>query len=64
MSALRTLTFVSCAPLPFRLLNSSFKKLNETSNHFEISVNFLNGGEYRDRTGDLLLARQALSQLS
>ena len=22
------------------------------------------GGEYRDRTGDLLLARQALSQLS
>ena len=29
------------------------------------SVNLLNdGGEYRDRTGDLLLARQALSQLS
>ena len=24
----------------------------------------LYGGEYRDRTGDLLLARQALSQLS
>ena len=24
----------------------------------------LSGGEYRDRTGDLLLARQALSQLS
>ena len=51
------------------------KKLNETPNFFEISVNSLtfnfqllifnlNGGEYRDRTGDLLLARQALSQLS
>ena len=31
----------------------------------EASVNlFFGGGEYRDRTGDLLLARQALSQLS
>ena len=31
----------------------------------ETSVNLLfDGGEYRDRTGDLLLARQALSQLS
>ena len=30
----------------------------------DVSVNLLNGGEYRDRTGDLLLARQALSQLS
>ena len=27
-------------------------------------VQLLLGGEYRDRTGDLLLARQALSQLS
>ena len=27
-------------------------------------VRLLFGGEYRDRTGDLLLARQALSQLS
>ena len=44
--------------------SSSFKKLNETT--FSVaSVNLLNdGGEYRDRTGDLLLARQALSQLS
>ena len=27
-------------------------------------ISELLGGEYRDRTGDLLLARQALSQLS
>ena len=27
-------------------------------------ISLLLGGEYRDRTGDLLLARQALSQLS
>ena len=27
-------------------------------------IRLLFGGEYRDRTGDLLLARQALSQLS
>ena len=41
------------------------KKLNETSVTTEISFSlFLGGGEYRDRTGDLLLARQALSQLS
>ena len=40
------------------------KKLIETSVITEISINFLVGGEYRDRTGDLLLARQALSQLS
>ena len=41
------------------------KKLIETSVITEISINFQrNGGEYRDRTGDLLLARQALSQLS
>ena len=45
-------------------LNLFFKKLNETSVTTEISFNLLNGGEYRDRTGDLLLARQALSQLS
>ena len=43
---------------------SSFKKLNEASNLSDVSVNLLCGGEYRDRTGDLLLARQALSQLS
>ena len=45
-------------------LSSSFKKLKDTT--FSVaSVNLLNdGGEYRDRTGDLLLARQALSQLS
>ena len=29
-----------------------------------LTVNSFVGGEYRDRTGDLLLARQALSQLS
>ena len=29
-----------------------------------IFIILFNGGEYRDRTGDLLLARQALSQLS
>ena len=45
-------------------LNLSFKKLNEVPNLLEASVNLLCGGEYRDRTGDLLLARQALSQLS
>ena len=27
-------------------------------------LHYFVGGEYRDRTGDLLLARQALSQLS
>ena len=54
----------------------SLKRLNEVSNFFGTSVNLLTvncqfstvnffvGGEYRDRTGDLLLARQALSQLS
>ena len=81
MSALRMLTFVSHAPLPFRLLNFSFKKLSEIS-FFPSALfpfvssgflrfrslwdfnQFLGGGEYRDRTGDLLLARQALSQLS
>ena len=42
----------------------SLKRLNEVSNLFGTSVNLLLGGEYRDRTGDLLLARQALSQLS
>ena len=45
-------------------LNSLLKKLNEVSHLCGTSVNFFNGGEYRDRTGDLLLARQALSQLS
>ena len=76
---------LSASPTHFRVRRSaSFstielliaKKLNETPNRFEISVNFLTfnfplstfnlngGGEYRDRTGDLLLARQALSQLS
>ena len=44
-------------------LNLFFKKLNETSLSWCFSQ-FLYGGEYRDRTGDLLLARQALSQLS
>ena len=44
--------------------NLFFKKLNEISNLLDISVSLLCGGEYRDRTGDLLLARQALSQLS
>ena len=46
-----------------RCIFESLKRLNETSNHFAVSVNLF-GGEYRDRTGDLLLARQALSQLS
>ena len=40
------------------------KKLNEVSFSGNFSQSLLNGGEYRDRTGDLLLARQALSQLS
>ena len=40
------------------------KKLNEISLSRNFSQSLLNGGEYRDRTGDLLLARQALSQLS
>ena len=40
------------------------KKLNEASLSRRFSQSLLNGGEYRDRTGDLLLARQALSQLS
>ena len=40
------------------------KKLIETSVITEISISLFGGGEYRDRTGDLLLARQALSQLS
>ena len=44
-------------------LNLSFKKLNEASPFEGTSVSLF-GGEYRDRTGDLLLARQALSQLS
>ena len=39
------------------------KKLNEATTFVVPSVNLF-GGEYRDRTGDLLLARQALSQLS
>ena len=34
------------------------------SNYFEYFNLFLSGGDSRDRTGDLLLARQALSQLS
>ena len=43
----------------FSLLRDSMK------HHFRgVSVNLFFGGEYRDRTGDLLLARQALSQLS
>ena len=53
----------------------SFKKLNEISISWDFSQSlaascilhsafYLLGGEYRDRTGDLLLARQALSQLS
>ena len=52
------------APLRFRLLNFSFKKLNETSKFLSLLQSVSYGGEYRDRTGDLLLARQALSQLS
>ena len=44
-------------------LNLFFKKLNETSLSRCFSQSLV-GGEYRDRTGDLLLARQALSQLS
>ena len=49
----------------FQGANRVSKKLNETSVVTEISFNlFFGGGEYRDRTGDLLLARQALSQLS
>ena len=44
-------------------LNLFFKKLNETS-YARCFSQSLVGGEYRDRTGDLLLARQALSQLS
>ena len=44
-------------------LNLFFKKLNETSYSRCFSQSLV-GGEYRDRTGDLLLARQALSQLS
>ena len=44
---------------------NSLKKFNEASTFVGTSVNlFTVGGEYRDRTGDLLLARQALSQLS
>ena len=43
-------------------LNLSFKKLNEVAIACYFSQ-FL-GGDYRDRTADLLLARQALSQLS
>ena len=56
----------------------SLKRINETTkalqlyflqsiSHYPLStVNYqlVGGGEYRDRTGDLLLARQALSQLS
>ena len=49
----------------FQGAQSFKKKLIETSAIAEISINFFfGGGEYRDRTGDLLLARQALSQLS
>ena len=40
------------------------KRLNEISSSEGISVNLLYGGDQRDRTADLLLARQALSQLS
>ena len=39
----------------------------QSISHYPLStVNYqlVGGGEYRDRTGDLLLARQALSQLS
>ena len=36
----------------------------ETFNPLNASIQFQFGGDYRDRTGDLLLARQALSQLS
>ena len=46
-----------------RYIFESLKRLNENSNSFESSVNLF-GGECRNRTGDLLLAEQALSQLS
>ena len=47
------------------MLSFFFKRLNEASNfHQELqSISFF-GGDQRDRTADLLLARQALSQLS
>ena len=38
--------------------------MRKKENHCTVFVQWFFGGEYRDRTGDLLHAMQALSQLS
>ena len=54
--------------LPAELMPHSFgtnKSSGQTKKHYTLLCSaFLSGGEYRDRTGDLLHAMQALSQLS
>ena len=54
--------------LPAELMPHSFgtnKSSGQTKKHHTLLRGaFLSGGEYRDRTGDLLHAMQALSQLS
>ena len=49
--------------LPAELGPHSFGINEKSTTHF-CAVLFLSGGDYRDRTGDLLHAMQALSQLS
>ena len=49
--------------LPAELNPHSFGSNKKSTAHF-CAVLFLSGGDYRDRTGDLLHAMQALSQLS
>ena len=49
--------------LPAELAPHSFGVNKKSTTHFCV-VLFLSGGDYRDRTGDLLHAMQALSQLS
>ena len=43
---------------------SSLKFLTKKALHISVQCFLRSGGEYRDRTGDLLHAMQALSQLS
>ena len=59
------LLFKGSAASCFALANSSRDPALAIAHPFSISAKFLrSGGADRDRTGDLLLAKQALSQLS
>ena len=50
--------------LPAELNPHSFGSNKKAPHLLRSAVLFLSGGDYRDRTGDLLHAMQALSQLS